>query len=93
MDWTVFDGLYHCFLKWRLKCENIVECECAALSVTQQCKKVIAWSKDFWMDQYVSWGLPKVELNLDTIWDRFEDFCMLQSNEVRAHFDLLTSFY
>ena len=23
MDWTVNDGLYHRFLKWRLKCENI----------------------------------------------------------------------
>ena len=30
MDWTVNDGLYHCFLKWRLKCENILECELAA---------------------------------------------------------------
>ena len=44
------------------------------------------------MDQYVSWSLPKEELYLDTICDRFEEFCKLQSNEVRAHFDLLTSF-
>ena len=26
MDWTVNDGLYHRFLKWRLKCKNILEC-------------------------------------------------------------------
>ena len=26
MDWTINDGLYHRFLKWRLKCENILEC-------------------------------------------------------------------
>ena len=45
------------------------------------------------MDQYVSWSLPKEDLNVDTIWDRFEEFCKLQSNEVRAHFDLLTSFW
>ena len=45
------------------------------------------------MDQYVPWGLPKEELNLETIWDRFEEFCKPQSNEVRAHFDLLTSFH
>ena len=44
------------------------------------------------MDQYVSWSLPKEDLNLDTIWDRFEEFCKPQSNEVRATFDLLTSF-
>ena len=31
MDWTVNDGLYHRFLKWRFKCENIIECELAAL--------------------------------------------------------------
>ena len=44
------------------------------------------------MDQYVSWGLSKDDMNLDTIWERFEEFCKLQSNEVHAQFDLLTSF-
>ena len=44
------------------------------------------------MDQYVSQGLSKEEMNLDTIWERFEDFCKLQSNEVRDRFNLLTSF-
>ena len=68
MDWTVNDSLYHHFLKWKLKCENILECKLAALPKPQQCKKVIAWSGDFGMDQYVSWGLTKDELELDTIW-------------------------
>ena len=31
MDLTVNDGLYHRFLKWCFKCENILECELAAL--------------------------------------------------------------
>ena len=44
------------------------------------------------MDQYVSWCLPAEELTLDMIWGKFEEFCKPQSNEVRAHFDLLTSF-
>ena len=44
------------------------------------------------MNQYVSWCLPAEELNLDTIWVKFEEFCKPQSNKVRAHFDLLTSF-
>ena len=26
MDWTANDGIYHRFLKWILKCENILEC-------------------------------------------------------------------
>ena len=29
MDWTVNDALYHRFLKWKLKCENILECDCS----------------------------------------------------------------
>ena len=31
-------------------------------------------------------------MNLDTIWEKFKDFCKLQSNEVRTQVDLLTSF-
>ena len=46
MEWTVNDGLYHRFLKWCLKCENILKCELLALPECQQCKKVIAWSGD-----------------------------------------------
>ena len=44
------------------------------------------------MNQYVSWSLSNEELMLDTIWETFEEFCKPQSNEVRARFDLLTSF-
>ena len=92
MNWTVNDGLYYWFLKWHLKCKNILECELAALPERQQCKKVLAWSGDFGMDQYVSWGLPMDQLTPEIIWGRFEDFCKWQSNEVQARFDLLTSF-
>ena len=86
MDWTVNDGLYHRFLKWCLKCENILECELAALPERQQCKKMIAWSWDFSMDQYVSWDLPTDQLTLERIWGKFEEFCKPQSNEIRARF-------
>ena len=58
----------------------------------RQCKKVIAWSGDFGMYQYVSWSLSNEELMLDTIWEKFEEFCKPQTNEVMARFDLLTSF-
>ena len=78
MDWTVNDSLYHCFLKCRLKCKIMLECKPVALPKLQQCKKVIASSGDFGMDQYVSWGLTKEELKLDTIWTQFEEFCMPQ---------------
>ena len=85
MDWTVNDGFYHRFLKWRIKCENILELELAALPECQKCKKVVAWSGNFGMDQYVSWSLPKEDLSLDTIWECFEEFCKPQAKEVRAH--------
>ena len=54
MDWHVNDNLYNRLLKWKLKCENILECELAKLAETRKCKKVIAWSGDFGIDQYVS---------------------------------------
>ena len=61
MDWTVNDALYNRFLKWKLNCKNILECELAALPECQKCRKVITWSGDFGMDQYVSWGYPKMK--------------------------------
>ena len=91
MDWTVNDSLYHRFLKWKLKCENILDCELAMLPESKKGKKIIAWSRDFGMDQYVSWCLPNEDLNLDVIWSKYEYFCRPQTNEVRARFDLLTS--
>ena len=54
MDWTVNDNLYNRFLKWKLKCENILECELAMLMEKRKCQNVIAWSGDFEIDQYVS---------------------------------------
>ena len=55
-------------------------------------KKVIVRSSDFGMDLYVSWNIPKEDLTLDVIWTKFEEFSKPQTNEVRAHFELLTSF-
>ena len=92
MDWTVNEDLSHRILKWHLKCENILECELAALPEHQKCKKVIAWSGDCSMDQYISWNLPSSELTLDIIWGIYKEYCKLQSNEVQARFNLLTSF-
>ena len=92
MDWTVNDGLYHRFCKWKLKCENILECKLATLSESRQCKKLISWSGDDGMDLVVSWGLTDGDLTVETLWMKFEEFCKPQANEVRARFDLLTNF-
>ena len=63
MDWIMNDSLYHRFLKWKLKCENILDCELAMLPESKKCKKVIVWRGDFGMDQYVSWYLPAEDLS------------------------------
>ena len=74
MDGTVNDGLYHRFLKWHLKCENILEWELVRSSERRKCKKVVSWIGDFGMDQHVSWSLSAEELTLETIWEKFEEF-------------------
>ena len=92
MNWSVDDGLYNRFIKWKIRCENILNCELAMLSEARKCKKIIAWSGDFGLDQYISWNLSNEKLCLDTIWQKYEEFCKPQANELRARFDLLTSF-
>ena len=44
MDWTVNDSLYHRFLKWKIKCKNILDCELAMVSEARKCKKVVVRS-------------------------------------------------
>ena len=31
MNWTVDDSLYNRFIKWKIKCENILDCELTML--------------------------------------------------------------
>ena len=92
MDWTMNDGLYNRFIKWQLKCENILDCKLVVLPEARKCKKVVAWNGDFCLGQYISWNLSSKELTLEVLWERFEEFCKAWSNEVGARFDLLTSF-
>ena len=89
MDWTVNDSLYHRFMKWKTKYENILDCELAMLSEARKCKKVVAWSGDFGIDQYVSLCLPPEDLCLEVLWNKFEEFCKPQINEARERFDFL----
>ena len=75
-----------------VKCENILEHELAMLVDKRKCKKSIACSGDFGIDQYVPWNLINEDIALDVIWKKFEELCKPQSNEVKARFNLLTSF-
>ena len=91
-DWTVNDSLHHRFLKWCLKCEDILDCELDMLPEKRCCKNVIAWNGDFGMDQYVCGACPLMNLCLIPFGEKLKSFCKPQSNEMRARSDLLTSF-
>ena len=93
MDWTMNGGFVHQIsLKWQLKYGNILECELVMLPEARKCKKVVVWSGDFGIDQYISWNLSSEELTLEVLWETFEEFYKPQFNEVRARFDLLSSY-
>ena len=68
MDWSVNDSLYNRFLKWKIKCKNILDCELAMLSEARKCKKVVTWSGYFGISQYISWDLPPEKVYLEVIW-------------------------
>ena len=74
MNWTVNDNLYNRFLKWKLKCKNILECELAMLSETRKCKKIVVQSGDFGLDQYILWNLSNEDLTLEVIWKNLKNF-------------------
>ena len=84
MDWTIDDALHSRFIRWRIKCENILNCKLAILQESAKCKNVIQWSGDAGLDMYISWNLLTEEDTLQTIGSRFEDFCKPQSNAVHA---------
>ena len=71
MNWTVDGGLYNRFVKWKLKCKNILDCELAMLSEARKCKKMVAWSGDFRTDQYISEDLTLEQTSLKTIWQKY----------------------
>ena len=91
MDWTVDDALYSRFIRWRIKYENILDCQLAILQENAKSKQVIQWSGDAGLDMYISWNLHQEEITLQTIWSKFKDFCKPQSNAVCARFDNFSS--
>ena len=44
MDWTVDDAFHSRIIRWRIKCENIFDCQLAILQENAKCKQVIQWS-------------------------------------------------
>ena len=53
---------------------------------------MVALSGDFGINQYISWDISPEEICLEVFGKKIEEFCKPQTNEIRARFDLLTSF-
>ena len=62
MDWTLDDALHSRFIRWRIKCENILDCQLAILQENAKCRQVIQWSGDAGLDMYMSWNLHPEEI-------------------------------
>ena len=37
MDWTIDDALHSRFIRWKIKCENILDCKLAILQESAKC--------------------------------------------------------
>ena len=59
MDWMVNDALYHRFLKWKLKCKNILECELLPFLNVRSVRRLLCGPATLeWINMYPG-GYPK----------------------------------
>ena len=58
------------------------------LQEKRKCKKVVAWSEDFGIDQYVSWNLSNDEISLELICYRRNLENSVNSSLMRSEQDL-----
>ena len=56
------------------------------LAERRKCKKIIVWSGDFRIDQYVSWNLTNDELTLDVLRENLKN--SVNANLMRSKQDL-----
>ena len=55
IDWAVNDSLYNGLIKWKIKCENILEYELAMLFESRKCKQVVASCRSLVFSGTVHW--------------------------------------
>ena len=87
--WAINDGLYNQFKMWKIWCYFILRAKLEALSEAHKSKTLLQWSGDKWLEPYQSWVIDSDDLTLQTIWDKFEEHCNPQANELCAWYDLL----
>ena len=60
-----------------------------AQSEAHKSKTFLHWSSDKGLELYQSWGIDSDDVTLQVIWDKFEECCKSQANELHAQYDLL----
>ena len=89
MDWAINDRLYNQFNTWTIQCDFLLGAKLEAHSEAHKSKTLLHWSRDKGLELYQSWGIDNDDLTLQTIWDKFEEHCKPQANELCAQYDLL----
>ena len=84
LNWTCNDGLYHQFQTWKIKCGFILDGEPESLTEEHKCKTLLHWSRDTTLELYQSWRIADKDLTLKNIWDKFEEHCKPQANELKS---------
>ena len=82
MDWSMDDGLYSCFQDWKLECEFILDDELIEIVEPRKVNTLIRWAGSFGLKNLKVWQKDKTNLTLTFIWNEFETYCKLHSNEL-----------
>ena len=82
MDWSMDDGLYSCFQDWKLECELILDGELTEIAESQKVNTLIRLAGSFGFKTLKVWQKDKTNLTLTFIWNVFETYCKLHSNEL-----------
>ena len=82
MDWSMDDQLYSRFQDWKLECKLILDGELAEIVEPQKVNILIQWAGSFGLKNLKVWQKDKTSLTLTFIWNEFETYCKLHSNEL-----------
>ena len=88
MTWTDNEALYQHFKTWKHRCELILEAQLAHITETQKVKSVLQWSGENGLEIFNTSDLDIEAVTLTKVFNRWEDFCKPQANDLKTRFDL-----
>ena len=82
------DRLYSHFQYWKLECKLILDGALTEIVEPQKVNTLIRWAGSFGLKNLKVWQKDKTNLTLTFIWNEFETYCKLHSNELQAQYEL-----